>query len=298
MLTHIIQKNTYMQILANPLDAQQLCLQWRMAGEQISFVPTMGFFHAGHQSLMREAKKRGSKLVVSRFVNPTQFGPTEDLATYPRNLERDVALAQEVGVDLLFTPEEGSMYQPGHDTWVELPGMAHNLCGLSRPTFFRGVCTVVTKLFLIVQPHHAFFGQKDWQQLAIIQQMVQDLHFPLEVVGLPTVREQDGLAMSSRNAYLSPEERAQAPHFYQGLCQAYQLLQAGMVETTALAQSIKEYWAKAIPVGAVTCEVDYISFVHPDTLAPVDRVTGPTLVAAAIKIGKTRLIDNVLFNQN
>jgi pantoate--beta-alanine ligase len=250
----------------------------------------MGYFHAGHESLMREGRRIGDKLIVSLFVNPAQFGPNEDLSAYPRDAERDTAIAEKNGVDVLFMPTPETMYTPEHATWVDVPSLATNLCGLSRPTHFRGVCTVVAKLFQLILPETALFGEKDWQQLTILRRMALDLNMPIKVEGRPTVRETDGLAMSSRNAYLSAEERSLAPALQQGLQEAAKWLAAGEVSVPALENAVRSYWAKNLSIG----QEDYLSFVHPDTLAPLDSVTDTALVAAAVRLGKTRLIDNLL----
>lgn len=204
--------------IQSPQDMQELGLEWRRQGLRVGLVPTMGYWHEGHLSLMRWARERCDVLVASIFVNPTQFGPGEDLENYPSDIERDSALAESCGVEALFTPQRDSMYLPGHGTWVNVPELTKNLCGRSRPGHFQGVATVVCKLFNIVQPTFAAFGEKDWQQLAVIRKMTRELDMPVRVEGRPIVREADGLAMSSRNVYLTEEERAQAPHIQKGLC--------------------------------------------------------------------------------
>jgi pantoate--beta-alanine ligase len=252
----------------------------------------MGFFHAGHVSLMWEGRKRADKLVVSLFVNPAQFEPGEDLDRYPRDPEQDARTAEACGADILFMPSPEAMYAADHATWVEVPDLAAPLCGRSRPTHFRGVATVVTKLLMLAQPHLALFGQKDWQQLTIIRRIALDLAIPVEILGLPIVREEDGLAMSSRNAYLSPEERRQAPHLHKGLALAREMVQGGARETSLLDAAVRRYWSEHFPLG----RVDYLSFVHPDTLRPVADVNAPVLTAAAIYTRQARLIDNLLIN--
>ncbi len=279
-----------MEHIANPARLQDLCWGWRQQGQLMALVPTMGYFHAGHLELMRWARANADKVVVSLFVNPTQFAPTEDLAAYPRDLERDAALAAEQGVDVLFVPPVEKMYLPGDATWVEVPELAQYLCGRSRPTHFRGVTTVVAKLLLLAIPTLAVFGEKDYQQLTIIRRMTRDLFIPTRIVGRPIVREADGLAMSSRNVYLSPEERVQAPRMQQGLQLAAAELRKGQRDTAALAQLVREFYAREIPLG----ETDYLEFADPDTLHPVSVVSGPVLAAVAVRFGKARLIDNLL----
>ncbi|BDV01289.1 pantothenate synthetase [Thermodesulfomicrobium sp. WS] len=278
-----------MKILRHPDAVREEVMQWRCHGQQVGFVPTMGYWHAGHVSLLDAARQRCSKVVASIFVNPTQFGPNEDLERYPRNLENDLALAQAHGVDLVFCPQAQDMYTPDHDTWVEVPHLSQGLCGASRPGHFRGVATVVTKLFWIVQPHVAFFGEKDWQQLAVIRAMVRHLSCPVEIVGCPTVREPDGLAMSSRNVYLTAEERAQAPALFAMLQNLRQRVAGGERNVDALKGAGLRYLAEHLPLG----RLDYLEIVHPDTLVPRTQVEPPTLAAVALFLGKARLIDNL-----
>ena len=209
-----------MQIFTNPQELAAQCKAWHRAGDDIALVPTMGYYHQGHEDLMAFARTQAKRLVVSLFVNPTQFGPGEDLEAYPRNAERDADIARSHGADALFMPQPETMYAPDHATWVEVPELSRGLCGLTRPVHFRGVCTVVLKLFMLSAADVAVFGQKDWQQQAIIKRMVRDLNLPVRIETRPTVREADGLALSSRNVYLSPEERAQAPQIRQTLLHA------------------------------------------------------------------------------
>lgn len=276
--------------LTDPLALQRLCREWEAAGETIALVPTMGYLHAGHESLIQKGRETASKLVVTIFVNPTQFAPNEDLDAYPRSPEEDAARILARGADVLFMPEPEAMYPKGHATIVETPALAAGLCGVSRPTHFRGVCTVVAKLLLLSRAHYAIFGEKDRQQLAIIRRMAKDLFIPVEIMGLPTMREADGLAMSSRNAYLTPQERAEAPQFAEGLRQAVAAGLTGETSPTALAALVRAHWAAHLPAG----REDYLAFVDPDSLAPLERITGPFVVAAAMRLGKTRLIDNFL----
>ncbi len=271
-------------------ELQRQCADWKAKGLKIGLVPTMGYFHDGHLALMDHARSQCDKLVVTLFVNPTQFGPNEDLDAYPHDLERDSQLAWDHGADLLFAPKPDAMYAPDHATWVEVPELAQNLCGASRPIHFRGVCTVVMKLFMLVQPHVAVFGQKDWQQQAILKRMVRDLNIPVEIQGHPIVREQDGLALSSRNAYLTQEERAHAPFIRKALLAAREQAQQGETNAEAIKKSIRQSLERDIPMG----EAEYIEMVDPDNIRPVTAVTNPALIAVAVRLGKARLIDNIL----
>ncbi len=279
-----------MEQFTSPDALRQQCRQWASQGLTIALVPTMGFLHAGHLSLMEHARTRADRLIVSIFVNPTQFGPNEDLDRYPRDLPRDLALAQGVGVDAVFAPEPGAMYQPDHATWVEVPELAKGLCGASRPVHFRGVCTVVLKLLNLVRPDVAVFGEKDWQQLAILRRMARDLDLDVKIEGRPIHREEDGLALSSRNVYLTRDERAQAPAIRQGLLLVRERLLAGERDASALGLIFRAHLADKLP-GA---RIDYASFVHPEALSPVDRLEGAALFAVAVFLGKVRLIDNIL----
>lgn len=279
-----------MQIITDPKELQSICLPWRFSGLTTTLVPTMGYFHAGHESLIQRARADGDKVVVSLFVNPSQFGPNEDLSAYPRDFDRDADAAKRLGADILFAPDPAAMYEPDHATWVEVPEMANTLCGISRPVHFRGVCTVVAKLFMLALPTFAYFGQKDWQQLAILRRMARDLNIPVTLVGCPTVREESGLALSSRNAYLTAEEHAAAPHFQAGLQLAKRLVTEGETDPVKLDAAVRAYWAANMPMG----KVDYLSFVHPESIARLDAITGPALVAAAVYMGRARLIDNLL----
>ena len=279
-----------MQILENPEEFQMLCLEWRAQGQDLALVPTMGAYHAGHQSLMRAAKAAGDRVLISLFVNPAQFGPNEDLAAYPRDPERDAAIAEAAGADVLFMPDSHAMYAPGHATWVELPVLARTLCGISRREHFKGVCTVVLKLLLLSQANSAFFGEKDWQQLTLIRCMVRDLNFPVEIRGCPTIREADGLALSSRNIYLTPEERAQAPQLQAGLQQARELVRRGEQSAEVLYAAVRKYWRRHLPMG----REEYLSIVHPHSLENRESIGEGALMACAVRLGKARLIDNIL----
>lgn len=271
---------------------QQTMLQLKRNGKRVAFVPTMGFLHDGHASLLREGRKRGDLLVLSIFVNPTQFGPNEDLDQYPRNLAGDSALADACGVDYLFAPTAASMYPPGFQTTVSLGPLTEPLCGASRPGHFNGVAVVVTKLFGIVQPDIALFGKKDFQQLAIIRQMTNDLNLPVEIVGMPIVREPDGLAMSSRNSYLSPQERQQALCLYQAIQHVRKLFEAGETVTERLLAEARQQ-IDAVP----TAVIDYLELRDCVTLGVVTQAVSGTLLAMAVKIGSTRLIDNTVLGE-
>ncbi|MDK2957606.1 MAG: pantoate--beta-alanine ligase [Desulfovibrionales bacterium] len=279
-----------MEILTDPKLLQERCFSWRCKSLSIALVPTMGSFHDGHFSLMDYGRAEADKLIVSLFVNPTQFGPQEDLDAYPRNFERDAQAAREHGVDLLFAPRPEAMYHPDHATWVEVPDLARNLCGKSRPIHFRGVATVVAKLFILAQPTLAVFGEKDFQQLAILRRMVRDLGLPVEVVGRPTVREADGLAMSSRNVYLEAEERSSAPAIRQGLKAAREWVAEGERSAAEIKRRLELFWADRLSKG----RIDYVEVVDPESMAPLETIADRALVAAAVRIGSTRLIDNIL----
>jgi pantoate--beta-alanine ligase len=258
-------------------------------GKSIAFVPTMGFLHEGHLALMREGRKRGDVLVVSIFVNPTQFGEGEDFDSYPRDLERDFDLARKENVDVVFTPDRSGLYESEFQTYVNLEKLPKHLCGISRPIFFQGVATVVTKLFNIVKPNVAIFGQKDYQQLAVIRRMVRDLNFDIEIVGVPTVREPDGLAMSSRNNYLKSEERTAALSLFKSLDKAQKLCNEGVMDGDRI---INE--ATKLIDSHENTEIDYISICDPDTLEDIKTIDSPVVMALAVKVGKTRLIDNMI----
>jgi pantoate--beta-alanine ligase len=261
----------------------------RGRGQTVGLVPTMGALHAGHLALVEAARRQNGFVVVSVFVNPTQFGPHEDLSRYPRTPEQDLAACARAGVDLVYAPEPAAMYPAGYRTWVEVTGLQDVLCGASRPGHFRGVATVVLKLFNQAQPDRAYVGQKDAQQATIITRMVRDLDVPVEVVVCPTVREPDGLALSSRNAYLDPDQRRRAVVLHRALEEARTRIEDGERDAAALRRLLAERVAQT--PGAV---LDYAAVVDADTLTPVDRLHGPTLLALAVKFGDTRLIDNVL----
>ncbi len=276
-----------MEIVTTSQAMQEIVLRLRRDGKRIGLVPTMGYLHDGHLSLVREARSRCDVTVVSLFVNPTQFAPTEDLARYPRDLERDKKMCAAEKVDYAFIPETDDMYPPDHSTYVVEETIARRFEGATRPAHFRGVCTVVAKLFLIVQPDVAVFGQKDAQQAAIIERMVRDLHFPVRILVAPIIREPDGLAMSSRNSYLSPTERQQARVLYTALEWALDAVRKGQKE----AEDLRKGMLKII-LYAPQAKVDYVEFVDPDTWQRVSTVGKGTLILLAVWIGKTRLIDN------
>lgn len=276
-----------MDIISDIQAMQERCLAARQKGQRIVLVPTMGCLHEGHLSLMREGRKRGDLLVASVFVNPTQFGPKEDYAAYPRTLERDAELAREAGVDILFNPGVKTMYPDGYVTYVKVERLTTTLCGESRPGHFRGVTTVVCKLFNIVQPHVALFGQKDFQQLLVLRRMAADLNMPVEVVGMPTVREADGLAMSSRNSYLSPVERQQALALVDALRLASAAAHHGELHARRLIGLVRERLQREPDAG-----IDYIHICDGDTLQDVTRVDRNSVLLLAVRIGRTRLIDN------
>jgi pantoate--beta-alanine ligase len=276
-------------------EARAACRDLRASGKRLGFVPTMGALHEGHLSLVRAAKARCGAVAVSIFVNPTQFGPAEDLAKYPRQFERDCGLLEKEGVDILFAPPVEEIYPDSNSndavTWVVVEGLSEKLDGRSRLGHFRGVSTIVSKLFHIVEPEAAFFGQKDAAQLAVIRRMVRDLNFPVEVVACPIVREADGLAMSSRNAYLNPEERQRALVLQRSLRRAQQEFQSGERITAKLIAAAKEVIA-----GEPQVRLDYFEIVDPGTLDPVERISQKTLIAVAAYVGTTRLIDNIVLN--
>ncbi len=264
--------------------------QVRARFAQVGLVPTMGYLHAGHLSLVRLARDACDTVAVSIFVNPTQFGPHEDLDRYPRNLERDFQLLQAQGVDLVFVPDVAEIYPDGYGTYVEVQGVTEMLEGAARPGHFRGVATVVCKLFNIIQPTHAYFGQKDAQQTVVVRKMVRDLDLPIEIVIGPTVREADGLALSSRNAYLAPDEREAATVLYRALMSARERYQAGSRDAEELRAAMR-----AVLSAEPLARVEYVSTAHPLTLQELDQLdTDGALLSMAVRIGRTRLIDNII----
>jgi len=278
-----------MRVVSTIDEVRRWVWQERQQGATIGLVPTMGYLHEGHLSLVQRAREQCDRVVMSIFVNPLQFGPQEDFDRYPRDLERDAQLAREAGVDLIFHPPVEEMYPRPILTHVSVDKLSETLCGVSRPGHFRGVATVVTKLFHIVQPDRAYFGEKDIQQLRVIEQMVEDLNFPLVVVGCPIVREPDGLAKSSRNVYLSPAERQQAPVIYASLRRAQEAFTAGERDGKKLVSLVREGIAQA-----PDAKIDYVRLVDRYTLDDVLRVERPAILAAAVRFGSTRLIDNVI----
>ncbi len=283
-----------MQIVSSSAAMQRLARKWQRAGTHIGFVPTMGYLHAGHLSLVQRARLvvgKAGKVVASIYVNPTQFAPTEDLAKYPRDLKRDLKSLRELGVDVVFTPSDGEMYPhqagSGYSTYIVEENLSQSMEGAARPTHFRGVTTVVAKLFNLVLPDVAVFGQKDFQQAAVIKRMVADLNFPVRIIVAPTLRERDGLAMSSRNKYLDPEQRAQAVILYHALQAARMAVTKQSISAERLHADLKEF-ITAAPLA----RLDYVSFFDPETLEPVKQVAAGTQMALAVFFGKTRLIDN------
>lgn len=277
-----------MKIATTVLETRNAVKNWRKEGYTVGLVPTMGFLHEGHASLIKKCREQNDKVVVSVFVNPTQFGPNEDLEAYPRDLEKDKALCESLGADLIFNPEPSEMYQ-NPKTYMNIEGLSDNLCGKSRPIHFKGVCTVVSKLFNIVAPDRAYFGQKDAQQLAIIKKMVQDMNFDVEVVGCPIVREEDGLAKSSRNTYLSDEERKAALCLSKSVKKGMKIIKEGIS-----AKEVLDEMKKVINQEPLA-KIDYVSMVDSLTMEDVETVDRDVLVAMAVYIGKTRLIDNFSF---
>ncbi len=282
-----------METITIVLQMQQWADAARARGQRIGFVPTMGYLHAGHLSLVTEARRRADLTVASIFVNPLQFGANEDLDRYPRDIERDTRVLSEAGADVLFLPEAAAMYPEGYQTTVSVERVTRGLCGTSRPAHFRGVTTVVAKLFNMVKPHVAVFGCKDFQQLVAIRRMVVDLNFDVEIIGAPIVREADGVAMSSRNAYLSPAERTAARCLSHALAAASAEVQGGETDGLRILAA-----ARRVIANEALARLDYAVLVDSETLEDVSEVHGPTLLALAAHIGKTRLIDNCLLGRS
>lgn len=262
----------------------------RREGKKIGFVPTMGALHSGHLSLINKARKESDVVVISIFVNPIQFGPKEDFRRYPRNFSEDRRIAEKAGVDVLFFPSTQGIYPQGYCTYIRVEGLSNKLCGAFRPTHFQGVATVVAKLFNIVQPDIAYFGQKDFQQVVIIKRMVEDLNIPVKIKSLPIVREKDGLAMSSRNRYLNEQEREKARILFQSLQLARRLVEGGERRAEAVVRQMKRVIRERVPEA----RIDYVSIVDPKSLEEVSKIKKKVLVAVALWIGKARLIDNML----
>lgn len=280
-----------MEIITTIENIRSIVNHWKDKGYSIGFVPTMGYLHDGHAALIDQARKDNDKVIVSIFVNPTQFSENEDLNSYPRDINRDKSLCEAHKADIIFSPTSDEMY---HDrkAFVNIVELSDTLCGISRPIHFKGVCTVVTKLFNIIQPTNAYFGEKDAQQLAIIRKMVYDLNFPVNIIGVPIVRESDGLAKSSRNTYLSKEERKAATILYKAIQMGKQTIKHG-----ASADSIINTMTEIINTEPLA-KIDYVSVVDANTMQPVHEITSPVLVAMAVYIGSTRLIDNFSFDAN
>lgn len=278
-----------METVTTAVEARAIVKKWKNEGKTVGFVPTMGYLHEGHMSLVQKAAEQNEKVVLSIFVNPMQFSPNEDLDKYPRDFDADSKLCEDNGVDLIIYPDPKEMYPEGFCSFVDMTGPTRELCGKSRPIHFRGVCTVVTKLFNIVQPDRAYFGQKDAQQLSVIQRMVTDLNMPIEIVGCPIVREKDGLAKSSRNQYLSEEERKAALILSKSVFVGQELVKKGERNAKVVCDAIRE-----IITSEPLAKIDYVEAVDFDTIEKIDKLQGTILVAIAVYIGSTRLIDNFI----
>lgn len=281
-----------MKLVTTVAEAKEVVSSWKKEGKTIGFVPTMGFLHQGHSSLMEKARKNNDKVVVSIFVNPTQFALGEDLDSYPRDLSGDSEICKNQGVDLIFAPTVAEMYPSGFSTSVTMSGLSQELCGKSRPTHFSGVCLVVSKLFHIISPDTSYFGEKDAQQLAIIRQMVLDLNMDVKIIGCPIVREEDGLALSSRNSYLQPDERKAALILSKALAESRKLLENGEENANIIRETLANVVATE-PLGTL----DYGEVVDSLSLQPVEKVVDSVLIALAVQLGKTRLIDNFTFKR-
>jgi pantoate--beta-alanine ligase len=279
-----------MKIISSIREMQVFSESARNSGQKISFVPTMGYFHDGHLSLMREGRQRADCLAISIYVNPTQFGPSEDFEKYPRDFERDKGLAGDAGVDVIFYPEDKEMYPEHYQTYVNVENVTQNLCGMSRPGHFRGVTTVCAKLFNIVKPHYAIFGEKDFQQLTAIKRMVLDLNMDLDIIGMPIVREPDGLAMSSRNVYLKTDEREAALSLSRSLNIAKEMYDRGERDVAAILAQVRKYIERHPHTN-----IDYAKICDTTTLKDIGHIEGESVLALAVKINKTRLIDNYVF---
>jgi len=279
-----------MEVISKVAELQERIKRWKQAGLTIGFVPTMGYLHEGHLSLVREAKKRNDRAAVSIFVNPKQFGPAEDYNVYPRDFNRDAALLEKEGVDLIFYPAVEEMYPADYKTYVEVEDLENRLCGRSRPGHFRGVCTVVLKLFNLIQPDEAYFGWKDAQQVIILKKMVEDLHLPVKIRSMPLIREKDGLALSSRNIYLNQQERQASIVLYRSLELAEKMIKNGERQAAKIRQQMVNL-ISAEPLA----RIDYVEIVDLQTLEPLVTIDGDALVAVAVYFGRTRLIDNLRF---
>lgn len=273
-------------------EVRETVRQWRKEGLSVGLVPTMGYLHEGHESLIKRAVAENDKVVVSVFVNPMQFGPKEDLASYPRDIEADSRLCEAAGASLIFHPEPEDMYEEGFCSFVDMTGLTNALCGLSRPVHFRGVCTVVNKLFNIVMPDRAYFGEKDAQQLAVVKRMVKDLNMDIEIVGCPIIREADGLAKSSRNTYLSHESRKQAVILSQSIFMAKKMIEDGERDAAKVKQAMVDM-INTMPLA----DIDYVEIVDVNTMQSIDKIEGDILCAIAVNIGEeARLIDNFMLS--
>lgn len=281
-----------MRLIEKITEMKEFSARIHSEGKVIAFVPTMGYMHEGHLSLMREGRRLGDVLVVSIYVNPSQFGEGEDLSTYPRDLERDLSLSEEVGTDVVFAPEDKEMYPPDYQTFVEVKEVTKGLCGNSRPHFFRGVTTVVLKLFNIIQPDFAIFGEKDYQQLVTVRQMVRDLNMDVSIIGMPLIRDSDGLAVSSRNAYLRPEERKTAYMLYKSLTMARDIVRAGERDCVRILDRIKEALG-----NEEALKLDYATIVNPEDMNELESIEERGLLALAAWVGETRLIDNIMLEE-
>ncbi|MCR4841654.1 MAG: pantoate--beta-alanine ligase [Eubacterium sp.] len=277
------------KVVKTVAEVKEYVNQWKKDGLSIGLVPTMGYLHEGHASLIKRAVAENDRVIVSDFVNPIQFGVGEDLETYPRDLQADTALCDSIGADIIFNPEPSEMYPEGFSTHVDVEGITEVLCGKTRPTHFRGVCTVVSKLFNISQADRAYFGQKDAQQLAVVRRFVRDLNFNIQIVGCPIIREEDGLAKSSRNTYLSPEEKKAALVLSRSLSMGRKMIEDGEKSAKAVRDAIVSSIEKE-PLA----KIDYVEIVGWDSLEDVDEISGPVLAAVAVYVGKTRLIDNFI----
>ncbi len=287
-----VKRRQEMKIVSTKIDVRNQVKEWRKEGLTVGFVPTMGYLHEGHESLVKRAVAENDRVVVSIFVNPMQFGPKEDLATYPRDLEADSKLCEAAGAALIFHPEPEEMYEEAFCSYVDMNGLTNALCGLSRPVHFRGVCTVVNKLFNIVMPDKAYFGEKDAQQLAVVKRMVKDLDMDIEIVGCPIIREEDGLAKSSRNTYLSPEGRKQALVLSKAIFAGKQMVLDGEKDTSVVLKAMRDIIEKAS-----MARIDYVEMVDVNTMKGIDTIQGEILCAIAVYIGdEARLIDNFMLS--
>ena len=287
-----VKRRQEMKIVSTKIDVRNQVKEWRKEGLTVGFVPTMGYLHEGHESLVKRAVAENDRVVVSIFVNPMQFGPKEDLATYPRDLEADSKLCEAAGAALIFHPEPEEMYEEAFCSYVDMNGLTNALCGLSRPVHFRGVCTVVNKLFNIVMPDKAYFGEKDAQQLAVVKRMVKDLDMDIEIVGCPIIREEDGLAKSSRNTYLSPEGRKQALVLSKAIFAGKQMVLDGEKDTSVVLKAMRDIIEKAS-----MARIDYVEMVDVNTMKGIDTIQGEILCTIAVYIGdEARLIDNFMLS--